>query len=307
MGSTSSASGLYAYAVAVARVVNKANIGLKVTVVESGAALDNLRRVKEGVFDLALMVDIPSAMQMYRGIGTFQGQAWEPLRFLMFRNVIHDRIYVRADSGIKSFSGLAGKKFCPGLPGSSGAQYMSQIAEALGVKVDFWPASLGDAVRALKEGRIVGLQKSSPPGGFDAALMEVHLTTPLNVIGFSQDEVNKIRAKYPHLSFTEIKAGSIKENPGHPAFYEETPFVGAVTSSRIPEDVVYRFGKAVAQGWQEVCAAYPPLKDFNPVADYFRLVPPGAEIPAHSGLIRYAKEIGIKIEPRFIPREYQGK
>jgi len=125
--------------------------------------------------------------------------------------------------------------------------------------------------------------------------------------GFSQDEVNKIRAKYPHLSFTEIKAGSIKENPGHPAFYEETPFVGAVTSSRIPEDVVYRFGKAVAQGWQEVCAAYPPLKDFNPVADYFRLVPPGAEIPAHSGLIRYAKEIGIKIEPRFIPREYQGK
>ncbi|MEO0278601.1 MAG: TAXI family TRAP transporter solute-binding subunit, partial [candidate division WOR-3 bacterium] len=112
-------SGLYAYAVAVARVVNKANVGLRVTVVESGAALDNLRRVREGVFDLALMVDVPSAMQMYRGIEAFKGQPWEPLRFLIFRNVIHDRVYVRADSGIKSFSGIAGKRFCPGLPGSS--------------------------------------------------------------------------------------------------------------------------------------------------------------------------------------------
>jgi TRAP transporter TAXI family solute receptor len=307
MGSTASTSGLYVYAVATARVVNKADAGIRVTVVESGAALDNLRRVKGGVFDVSLMVDVPSAFQMYRGVGTFKDQRWEPLRFLVFRNAIHDRLYVRRDSGVKSLSDLAGKRFSPGLPGSSSAKYVADINEALGTKIDLWPAAFGDAVKALKEGRIIGVQKSSPVNTFDAALMEVHLTTPLNVIGYTKEEVDKIRAKLPYLSFREIPAGSIKEIPGHPSFYEETPLVGGVTSSRMSEDVIYRFVKAYAEGWNEIAAVYPAVKPFHPVADYFKLVAPGAEIPAHSGMIKYAKEIGVKVEPRFIPPEYKGK
>jgi TRAP-type uncharacterized transport system substrate-binding protein len=62
MGSTSSTSAVYAWCVATANVINKANVGLNVTVVESGAALDNLRKLKEGAFDFALSIDIPSAM-----------------------------------------------------------------------------------------------------------------------------------------------------------------------------------------------------------------------------------------------------
>jgi len=72
MGSTSSTSGLYAWCVTGAAVINKADIGVKVTVIESGAALDNLRRLKEGAFDFAFCVDLPSAMQMYKG--------WTPLK-----------------------------------------------------------------------------------------------------------------------------------------------------------------------------------------------------------------------------------
>ena len=53
MGSTSSTSGLYAWAVATASVVNKADNDVRVTVIESGAALDNLRRIKDGAFDFA--------------------------------------------------------------------------------------------------------------------------------------------------------------------------------------------------------------------------------------------------------------
>ena len=66
MGSTSSTSAVYAWCVATANVINKANLGLNVTVIESGAALDNLRKLKDGSFDFALSIDIPSAMQMSR-------------------------------------------------------------------------------------------------------------------------------------------------------------------------------------------------------------------------------------------------
>jgi len=66
MGSTSSTSGVYAWCVATANVINKSQNDIQVTVIESGAALDNLRKIKAGVFDFALCVDLPSAFQMVR-------------------------------------------------------------------------------------------------------------------------------------------------------------------------------------------------------------------------------------------------
>ena len=76
MGSTSSTSGVYAWCVATANVVNKAENDIQVTVIESGAALDNLRKIKEGVFDFALCVDLPSAFQMVKGMDTFEKEQW---------------------------------------------------------------------------------------------------------------------------------------------------------------------------------------------------------------------------------------
>jgi len=83
MGSTTSTSAIYAWCVATANVINKANVGLNVTVIESGAALDNLRKLKGGAFDFALSIDIPSAMQMYHGIDAFKGQPWKDVRALL--------------------------------------------------------------------------------------------------------------------------------------------------------------------------------------------------------------------------------
>ena len=119
MGSTSSTSAVYAWCVATANVINKANLDLNVTVVESGAALDNLRKLKDGSFDFALSIDIPSAMQMHQGIDAFKDRAWQDVRVLFIRNVTIDRIYVRKDSGVKTFTELSGKRFSPGIPGAS--------------------------------------------------------------------------------------------------------------------------------------------------------------------------------------------
>ena len=116
MGSTSSTSAVYAWCVATANVINKANLGLNVTVIESGAALDNLRKLKDGSFDFALSIDIPSAMQMYHGIDAFKGKEWKDVRVLFIRNVTVDRIYVRKDAGVKTFTELSGKAVFSGDP-----------------------------------------------------------------------------------------------------------------------------------------------------------------------------------------------
>jgi len=303
MGSTSSTSGLYAWAVATASVINKADNNIRVTVIESGAALDNLRQIKDGAFDFALCVDSASAMQLYKGISTFEGEGWEPIRWLFLRNAITNRLHVRADSGIKTFDDLAGKKFCPGFPGASSTANFTKFNEVLGTGIKLVAASLGDAITAFKQGKIEGLQKSSSIDSLDSSLIEVNLRTPLAVIGYSEENIKKIREKYPYIIFFKTKKGGIHQLPSNPMIMEEGQVVGAVASSNLPEEVGYEIVKAYVEGFDTVAAAYPGVKGWYPVADTFDLIAPGGEIPIHAGLYKYCLEKGIGVPERFIPPE----
>jgi len=305
MGSTSSTSAVYAWCVATANVINKANVGLNVTVVESGAALDNLRKLKEGVFDFALSIDIPSAMQNYQGIDSFKGQPWKDVRVLFIRNVTIDRLYVRKDAGVKTFMDLGGKKFSPGIPGASSTAYMMKFNDVLKANINFVPGTLSDSIGALQTNRIVGLQKTSPVGAMDASLIEVNLTTPISVLGFTREDVGKITKVYPYIPFIETAKGSIAQIPDAGPMYELAPIVGAMASRELPEGVAYHIVKSYVEGLAEVAAAYPAVKGWDPVADLFKYVPEGAEVPVHMGLAKFAKEKGIEVPKRFLPPEYK--
>jgi len=303
MGSTSSTSAVYAWCVATANVINKANVGLNVTVVESGAALDNLRKLKEGAFDFALSIDIPSAMQMVQGIDSFKGQPWKDVRVLFIRNVTIDRLYARKDAGVRTFADLGGKKFSPGIPGASSTAYMMKFNEVLKANINFVPGTLSDSIGALQTNRIVGLQKTSPVGAMDASLIEVNLTTPVTALGFTKDDVARITKVYPYIPFIETAKGSIAQIPDAGPMYELAPIVGAMASKALPEDVAYRIVKSYVEGLPEVAASYPAVKGWDPVGDLFKYVPEGAEVPVHLGLVRYAKEKGIEVPKRFLPPE----
>ncbi len=307
MGSTSSTSGVYAWCVAAANAVNKSGQGLQVTVVESGAGIDNLRKVKAGTFDFALAVDVPSTYQLYKGIDTFKDQAYPEIRWLLVRNIIADRLYVRKDSGVSKWSDLAGKRFCPGIPGSAAATYVTRFNEILKTGVNLVPMALGDAINALKENRIVGLQKSSGLFAIDASLIEVNMTTPLTAIGFTREETQQIMKAMPYLSFVETKKGGIKELPDAGPFYEEAAIAGGVATSKLSQEIGYKIVKAYYENLQDIQAAYGPAKGWDPIADYFKFATGDDVVPAHAGLVQFAKERGIQVPAKFIPPEYKEK
>jgi len=306
MGSTSSTSAVYAWCVATANVINKANPDLNVTVIESGAGLDNLRKIRGGTFDFALSIDIPSAMQMYHGIDSFKDQPWKDIRILFIRNVTADRVYVRKDSGIKTFADLGGKRFSPGIPGASSTAYMMKFNDVLKTKIDFVPGALSDSISAFQARRIVGLQKTSPLGAIDSSLLEVSMTTPILAVGFTKEDTERIRRVYPYVPFIETPRGAISQLPDSGPMFELAPIVGAMAPRSLPEEVAYKIVKAYAEGIAEVAAAFPAVKGWDPVGDLFKYVSEGAEIPAHAGLVRYAREKGIAVPRRFIPPEYNG-
>ena len=306
MGSTSSTSGVYAWAVAAANAINKPGTGIQVTVIESGAGIDNLRKIKTGTFDFALAVDVPSSYMAYKGIGTFEGQSNPELRWLLVRNVIADRLYVRADSGIRTWSDLTDKRFCPGIPGSAAATYVERFNDILKTNINLVPMALGDAINALKENRIVGVQKSSGLYAIDAALIEVNMSTPLTAVGFTQAQVTEIQKSMPYLSFVETKRGGIKELPETGPFFEEAAIAGGVATTKISQEVGYQIVKAYFAGLEDINNAYGPSRGWDPIADYFKYA--GVEsLPAHAGLVQFAKERGVDVPARLIPPEYKTK
>ena len=146
-------------------------------------------------------------MQMYQGIDSFKGQPWKDVRVLFIRNVTVDRIYVRKDAGIKTFTDLCGKRFSPGIPGASSTLYIMKFNDVLKANINFMPGALGDSIGAFQSNKIVGLQKTSPLKAIDASLIEVNMTTPITVIGFTKSDTEKIRKVYPYIPFIETPKG----------------------------------------------------------------------------------------------------
>jgi len=310
MGSTRSTSGVYAFAVGIAAAIAKHDPLIVNTVVESGGSYDNAKGMKRGVFDWSSSGSPAVYSNVYDGTGKFKKEgAWKDVRLMFLRSTNIARVYVREDkakeAGIKTWSDLTGKSFAPGIPGTRDMARGLAVDKVLGTGVKFVPSSLKDAVRALKEGRVVGLLKGSPVDGFDAALLECHYSTPLTVIGFSKEDALKIQAADPMNTLIETAKGTIKILPQVGDFWEMNSSVMTMSSSRMPQEVAYRIVKAVHKGWDDIAEAYPPCKGVNPVADAIKATPADKKFLFHAGIIQYAKEIGIKVPKRLIPPEYK--
>ncbi len=223
------------------------------------------------------------------------------------RDITVSRTYVRADSGIRTWSDLRGKKIGSGNPGSRAAQRVIRFNELLGTGAIIFPGTLADAVNQLQSGRIDAVHKSGPADDFDAALLEVHLLKPVTVIGFSEEEAAKINGKYPQMGIAETPAGSIKPLPKLGSIWEVKYPTGASVSSRMTEEVGYRITKAVYEHWSDISKVFPSSAPFNPITDYVKATQQGREVPFHAGVIRYAKEKGIPIPAGFVPADYKQK
>ena len=160
MGSTRSTSGVYAFAVGIASAIAKHDPLIVNTVVESGGSYDNAKGMKRGVFDWSSSGSPAVYSNVYDGTGKFEKEgAWKDVRLMFLRSTNIARVYVREDkakeAGIKTWSDLTGKSFAPGIPVTRDMARGLAVDKVLGTGIKFVPSSLKDAVRALKEGRVI--------------------------------------------------------------------------------------------------------------------------------------------------------
>ena len=117
IGSTSTSSSQYGYFVAVGQIINQHVDGVRTSVVETGATVDNLRRILRNQVDMGL-VTTNVGYHAYAGEGEFESRPVDN-RLLWVYSQAPQNVVMREDSGVTSMAELDGARLNPGITGSA--------------------------------------------------------------------------------------------------------------------------------------------------------------------------------------------
>ncbi len=209
---TSQSSGFFPFNVAISEIINKNIKGVNVTILSTGGTVDNLNLIEKGQAQLGQSGD-PDMFEAINGVGAFKGHKFTKSRTLWGA---HPKVYffiVSEESGVKTMADLKGKKFNPGLQGSTTEAQTYSILDALGYKPDFAPGGLSDAVNAVKDRRIVGYAKTASAKAPDSSVQDVKTALKIRVLSLTDAEIKTIQEKLPQYKAIEID-GALYDQPG---------------------------------------------------------------------------------------------
>lgn len=286
-GATNSQSAHYAYFAALAQIVNSTYPEkYQVSVVETGATVDNLRRMSRNQLDIGL-VTTSTLYQAYNGTKDFEGQAIESKLLWSYSLAPQDVITLR-DRGFETLADLEGQRMGPGMRGSSTETTSEEVFELLGITPNWVRGTNAELANAIKDNRAVGFVKSAVGTQFDALTMDIAAFTPLKVLGLSDEQVEIIETELPELSIVEMPGGEM-EGTG---LFKTWGFMISVSARPdMTDETAYDITKAVMENMDSQEAAFPAVTGLN----LAELTVNYATSPLHPGAIRYYEEIGITV------------
>jgi uncharacterized protein len=254
--------------------------------VSTEGSLANLQRVRSGAATLGL-VQSDVAYAAYRGEGPFASAGPDKtLRTLIALHSESFTIVARADSGIRDFQDLRGKRI--GL-GTSGAGYAVTRDTVLG----FYGWTISDFDRLLEVGpaeqnqtlcdNIVDaiiFEAGHPNGLTQEATSECRA----RLVRVSGPPIDRLVAEHPYFVRSFIPGGLYAGNPDDvPTFGTRTLLV---TSSRLSDDLAHALVQAVLGDFADFRRLHPALLVLKPED----MMPSEAVMPIHPGALRYYRE-----------------
>lgn len=294
IGSTASGSSAYTYYASVAAILNRDLAGkLQATVVETGASVENVRRLARKQLTMGLVTsDI--MYRTYSGEGT---EANKNLRVLWTYFIAPQFYVVRQDSGVTRMDELTGKKFNPGFRGSATESTTQIIFDEVGIKPEYFRATLDDSIAAIKDNRIIGYAKGGSPVSLDATTMEIASLTPIRVLSFTEEQIAKVRAKHSYITWLTLKPA---DAPGLGAEIRTwAPMTHVATSSDVlSEQMGYDIVKSVFNSQKEQAQTTPSIAQIDFTKSLLL-----SSVPLHAGTVRYLREKGIAVPAQLVPPE----
>lgn len=276
---------------AICRLVNKdrKEHGIRCTVESTGGSIYNLNTIAAGDLDLGV-VQSDWQYHAYHGTSTFEAAG--PNKDLRALFSIHPEpftVVARADSGVRNFQDLKGKRVNIGNPGSGQRSTTEVVLEALGWTVDDFrlaselkPAEQSAAMCDNRVDAIVYVV-----GHPNGSIQEATTACDSVLVNVTGPEIDKLIAERDYYRTATVPGGMYRGNNQDTATFG----VGAtfVSSAKVPDDVIYQVVKAVFDNFEDFKRLHPAFENLKKE----EMVKDGLSAPLHSGAIKYYKEAGL--------------
>lgn len=282
---TAATSGMYYFVgAAVGAAVDKVS-NMHVLVESTSGSMENIAYALSGDIDIG-MGNADALYGAYNGELSYAKIGKQPIRQIasLYNSVIH--MYTRADSGIKSWRDLKGKKVSLGASGTSYVYFCQQILSKYGINwetdLDPYYMDTGEGAEKLSDGDIDAafLTGGAPLAGIEGQLA----TTDFYFLSIEQPIIDQMAAEFPYLRHATMKAGTYSRQN----YDVET--LGIMTCffshENLPNETAYAFVKYMMESLPTYQGTNTATREISPETVGVSF------IPLHPGAEAYYKEMG---------------
>lgn len=276
---------------AICRLVNKGRKehGVRCSVESTGGSVYNINTIREGELEFGVA---QSDWQYHAYNGTSQFEEAGPFEGLRAVFSVHPEpftVVARADSGIKTFEDLKGKRVNIGNPGSGQRGTMEVLLEAMGWTTgDFALATelkASEQSAALCDNQIDAMVYTvGHPSG---SIQEATTACDSVLVEVAGDVVDKLVEDNSFYRTATIPGGMYRGND------EDTKTFGVgatfVSSDQVSEDAVYAVVSSVFENFEDFKGLHPAFANLDPK----EMATAGLSAPLHPGAVKYYKEKGL--------------
>jgi uncharacterized protein len=279
---------------AICRLVNKdrKTHGIRCSVESTGGSIYNINTIRAGELDLAI-AQSDWQYHAYNGTSLFAEKGpFKSLRSVFSLHAEPFTVVARADSGIKTFDDLKGKRVNIGNPGSGQRGTMEVLMQAKG-----W---------TMKDFKLVSELKASEQS---KALCDNKIDAMIYTVGHPSGAIKEATTSCSSV-IVEVAGPVIEKLVAENAFYRivtipggmytgsdngvKTFGVGAtfVSSTQVDNNVIYAVTQSVFDNFNEFKRLHPAFSGLKKE----EMVKDGLTAPLHDGAKKYFTEVGLLSE-----------
>ena len=229
----------------------------------------------------------PDAPRAFKGEGEYGGKAFTALRAVAYVNSSDIYFVVPANSPIKSYADVKGKRIGVGSAGSTISNSAFFFFEQYGIKRTDFKVALYNYKEVVE-----GIQNGSLDGGFLGgsypmpSYTELSLQHDVRIVPVDEKILQKVTSAHPYYYRMLIKAKSYK------GLENDTPIYGFTTTlwthAGVSTEMVYAFLKNLYEHREDIYSIHKAAqKEF-----VLENLAKASSIPFHPGAEKYLKEIG---------------
>lgn len=250
----------------------------------------NLLMVNDGTCELGF-TGTDFAYEAWNGTAAWTDQVCQNFGCVMPLFPFIQQHYTYASSGIGSIEDMEGRTVNFSTAGSSTDTWMRRVIDTLGVNCTISNLSPADGNQQMSDKLVdCAVVNGLAP---HSAVQEFSATNDTVLFGITDEQYEKIVAKYPYAARYTIPAGTFEWQA------EDIDTISTrcmlIASNELDEGLVYEMTKAIFEHLSELCDQH---KAFTYVAE--ELVTE-CTTPLHPGAARYYEEIGIDLPDSIKP------